>query len=450
MSESVLSLKNFGVAFGERVVLSSVTLDVPDTGVVVVMGPSGTGKSTLLRTIAGLSAASPSHRTWGSLIFTGVSIEEADETPALVSQSARLMMSSVLENIVSGLPERHTLTQAEQRELVKRLLVQAGLDELVDQLEKRVVELPLGVQRHLAILRVAASGPKLLCMDEPTADVDDESTARILEYIKNESEKRAMMVVLHNQRQAKTLGGHTVLLAGGWVQEMQPTETFFSAPLSDPGKNFVRSGNCTVPSPDAKYDEVSKQHKASIKPLPRAATEFKSHVLGPRGFLWLKKGRLAGTPRPGLLKDMNHDLEALKRVGVTHLVSLTEKEIDINKCKQMGIDVIRSPMPDMHAPSLTQAFDICRKITGLLDSSKVVAVHCRAGLGRTGTILAAQIIYEGNNAINALEKTRSIEPRWVQSEVQVQFLEEFESFMKNRMKDLKGSDPFDVDSAANL
>ena len=120
MNDSVLSLKDFGVAFGERVILSSVTFDVPDTGVVVLMGPSGTGKSTLLRTIAGLSSASPSHRTWGTSTFTGVSIEESDEVPALVSQSAQLMMSSVLENIVSGLPERHTLTQKDQRKLVKR------------------------------------------------------------------------------------------------------------------------------------------------------------------------------------------------------------------------------------------------------------------------------------------------------------------------------------------
>lgn len=436
MNNSVLSLKKFGVAFGERVVLSSITFDVPDTGIVVVMGPSGTGKSTFLRTIAGLSAASPSHRTWGYSSFTGVPVDEADELPVLVSQSARLMMSSVLENIVAGLPERHTLTQVEQRVLVKRLLVGAGLDELVEQLDKRVVELSLGVQRHLAILRGAVSGPKLLCMDEPTTDVDEKNTARLLTYIKNESKKRAVMVVLHNQQQAKILGGQTLLLAGGWVQESQPTEVFFSTPVSDAGKDFVRTGNCTVPAPDAKPAEISDQHKVSIKPLPREATNFKSHVLGPRGFLWLKKGTLGGAPRPGLLKEMEYDLEALKRVGVTHLVSLTEREIDIAKCKQMDIDVIRSPMPDMHAPSCEQALDICRQITCLIDSTNVVAVHCRAGLGRTGTVLAAQLIYEGSSAINALEKARSIEPRWVQSEVQVQFLEEFESFMKKQSERL--------------
>ncbi|VAW52203.1 hypothetical protein MNBD_GAMMA06-228 [hydrothermal vent metagenome] len=450
MNDSILlSLKEFGVAFGDRIILSSLTMEIPETGIVVVMGPSGTGKSTLLRSLAGLSAASPSYRTWGSLAFIGAPIEQADEAPVLVSQSAKLMMSSVLENVVSGLPERHTLTQLEQRELVKRLLCQAGLDALVEQLDQCVVELPLGMQRHLAILRAVASGPKLLCIDEPTTGVDDEDVARILQYIKNESEKRAVLIVLHNQRQAKKLGGQTVLLAGGWVQEMQPTDNFFAAPKSNPGKDFVRSGSCVVPSPDAKSEEINNQYKASVRALPKAATQFKSHVLGPRGFLWLKKGKLAGTPKPGLLKELEYDLEALKRVGVTHLVSLTEKEIDADICNEMGVEVIRSPMPDMQAPSNQQAVEICEQISALLESSKVIAVHCKAGLGRTGTVLAAQLIYEGANAINALEQTRGIEPRWIQSEVQVQFLTEFEYFLKTKGNIENGSDSPDVSGAAN-
>lgn len=450
MSASVLHLNEYGVAFNEKVVLSSLTLDIPATGVVVIMGPSGTGKSTLLRSIAQLSAASPSHRCWGECVFAGVPVEQAEEVPALVSQCARLMMSSVLENIVTGLPERHTLTQVDQRDLVKRLLINAGLDELVDQLDRRVVELSLGVQRLLAIVRSAASGPRLLCIDEPTSDVDEEDTKRLLEYIKKESEKRAVMVVLHNQQQARFLGGKTALLAGGWIQEFEDTETFFSSPKTKPGQDYVRSGNCAVPSADAKPDEVSEQHKAAIKPIPKVATQFKSHVLGPRGFLWLKNGKLAGTPKPGLLKDIDYDLDGLNRVGVTHLISLTERDLDIAACNEKGIEVFRSPMPDMHAPSLTQAVDICQHITNLLSESRVVAVHCRAGLGRTGTILAAQLIYEGESAINALEKARSIEPRWVQSEAQVEFLEEFETFIRNKVKDSGGSSSTDVSNVANI
>jgi atypical dual specificity phosphatase len=89
-------------------------------------------------------------------------------------------------------------------------------------------------------------------------------------------------------------------------------------------------------------------------------------------------------------------------------------------------------MPDMQPPTLSQAFEINQKIEQLLANNKIVAIHCRAGLGRTGTLLAAQLIYEGKSALSALEETRHIEMRWVQSEQQLSFLEEYETFIENK------------------
>ena len=121
MTESVLSIREFGVAFGEKIVLSSVSLDVPDRGVIALMGPAGTGKSTLLRTIAGFNDNNPSLRTWGDVDYMGAPLGELG-IPPLVSQNARLMLASIFENMVSELPERHTLTIAQQKEVVTRLL----------------------------------------------------------------------------------------------------------------------------------------------------------------------------------------------------------------------------------------------------------------------------------------------------------------------------------------
>ncbi|MBI3479911.1 MAG: ATP-binding cassette domain-containing protein [Nitrosomonadales bacterium] len=99
---ALLELHGFGVAFGKKVVLCEITFAVPELGSVVLLGPSGTGKSTLLRTLAGLSSATPSFRTWGSAFYRGSSLPDAEERPELVAQSAQLMMSSVLENVVGA------------------------------------------------------------------------------------------------------------------------------------------------------------------------------------------------------------------------------------------------------------------------------------------------------------------------------------------------------------
>ena len=60
-----------------------------------------------------------------------------------------------------------------------------------------------------------------------------------------------------------------------------------------------------------------------------------------------------------------------------------------------------------------------------------VAIHCRAGLGRTGTLLAAVLIYEGFAALDAIERVRRVQPRFVQSQSQAEFLERFERFIRS-------------------
>lgn len=430
MSSSVLSLQGFGVAFGEKVVLASVDLEVPEREVTVLLGPGGTGKSTLLRTLAGFNDANPNLRVWGEARYEGEPIATV-ERPAMVSQSARLMMASVLENIVHELPERRSLTPLQQRQLALRLLESAGLDELLPRLDEQVIHLNLAQQRHLAIMRLAATGTRLLCMDEPTTGLNDEEAERLLDYIAAESERRAMLVVLHNQSHARRLKGNMLLLAGGVIQASGQSDSFFSEPVNEVARGFVRTGSCSVPAPDADPETLDPQAPPP-PPIPQAAREYVSDSFGPRGFLWLKKGQLAGTPRPGIFHDIDYDLKALQRVGVTCLLTLTEREPEVEEMRQYAIANIWSPIRDMAAPSLTQAVDICKKIDKALLQGTVVAVHCRAGLGRTGTILAAYLIWEGAEALSALETVRRVEPRWVQSEEQVAFLEKFASVLAER------------------
>ena len=133
----------------------------------------------MLRTLAGFGAASSSYQTLGSAFYRGAMLGEK-EHPELVTQNAQLVMASVLENVVVNLPERNKLTLPLQRELAQKLLAEAGLQELCDRLDEKMVSLPLALQRHLSILREIVSNPQLLCIDEPTAGLTDLEAARLL------------------------------------------------------------------------------------------------------------------------------------------------------------------------------------------------------------------------------------------------------------------------------
>jgi atypical dual specificity phosphatase len=280
------------------------------------------------------------------------------------------------------------------------------------------------LQRRLAIARALMSEPAVLFADEPTAGLDEHDAIDVIAMLRAQSRERAVLLVTHNQRLAISAGGRAVLLAGGRVHERAATRAFFEEPGTDAGREFVRTGGCKIPSPSA--DAAALDETVRPPSLPPASLDARSRFVGPRGFFWVLPGRMGGLPRPGIVDDLVHDVSGLARLGVTVLVTLEEtKTVDASALEAAGVRGVHFPIVDMGVPDVRDAAALCAWVERWMQDGEVVAFHCRAGLGRTGTMLAAQLVWAGQAPSTAIDTVRSINPRCIQSDAQIQFLREF-------------------------
>ena len=140
----------------------------------------------------------------------------------------------------------------------------------------------------------------------------------------------------------------------------------------------------------------------------------------PDNFTWLLPGRLAGMARPVA------GLEALARSGVRLVVCLTaETPPDVAAIEAAGMVSWYMPVPDFSPPTIAQARATCARVETVLDRGEAVAYHCRAGKGRTGTMLAAQMIHRGMGADEAVKFIRARNPGWIETQGQLDFLTDF-------------------------
>ena len=169
-----------------------------------------------------------------------------------------------------------------------------------------------------------------------------------------------------------------------------------------------------------------------MQPL-QADREAASASRGPNGFEWLVAGRLAGTPWPGVVHDVDADLRALRDCGITMLITLTEKDFPQDALARNGLKNFHLPVYDHEPPTVAQIQMLLARMSAAMRRGEVLAVHCLAGLGRTGTVLAAWLIREGLTAEEALRRIRRIDPKYVQSQTQEDLLYEYENTLLQKM-----------------
>lgn len=409
----MLVVDQLGFGFGATPTLEGVAFEAPATGVTVILGPGGVGKSTLLRTLARRAELLPSFWWTGRVTLDGRDVlrehtpDEARRRIALLAQKARLYTASVLDNALAAFDDEQRTT-GEKRELAREVLERGGvLAELGDHLATPVVSLPLGLQRRLSLARIATREPAVILADEPTRDITAGEQAAIERQLVAEARRRAVLLITHDLGLARRVASRVVLLVARHQIYGGPAGPFFARPPDEISRRFLAHGN-------AWPDEELAVAPPPVKPRR-----------DPSSFRWVLPGLLGGMARPGLLNPERDDLEALAALGVHTLVTLEEDAFSPRRLAEHGLAGAHLPIPDMGAPSVDAAAAVIDATEARLRRGEPTVYHCKGGLGRTGTLLAAHLVHRGMTPLRALEELRTIHPLYVQSDTQELFLEVF-------------------------
>jgi len=238
--QPLIVLENVSKRFGDLQVLHEINLALRRGEVLVIVGPSGGGKSTLCRTINRLEPIDS-----GTILFDGKPIPVEGRELArhradvgMVFQSFNLFAhKTILQNVTLGPVNVRGIAKAEAAAQAIDLLKRVGIE---NQADKYPAQLSGGQQQRAAIARALAMRPKLMLFDEPTSALDPEMVSEVLDVMTGlASEGTTMIVVSHEMGFARNAADRVAFMAGGRIVEDSPPEEFFTQPRSARAQDFL-------------------------------------------------------------------------------------------------------------------------------------------------------------------------------------------------------------------
>lgn len=235
-----LTLDNVTKSFAAHRVLDGITADFGELRSLALIGPSGGGKSTLLRVIAGLETPDDGNvRLDGAPIdFREAELREHRRHLGVVFQAFNLFPHlTALANLTLPLEKVHGLAHGEARDLAQQTLARFRLAE---HAHKRPAELSGGQKQRVAIARAIAIKPRVLLFDEPTSALDPEMTAEVLDVIEElKDEGRDFVLVTHEMGFARHVADRVAFLAAGRIVEHAPAAELFAEPRTAACRDFL-------------------------------------------------------------------------------------------------------------------------------------------------------------------------------------------------------------------
>jgi len=494
-----LELNGYGALFGRRIILADISFSLPRVGVDVLMGPVKAGKSTLFRSLAGVNEVNPLFRSWGEARLQGVPVssnvrpalvqQNAQVLSGTVKEAIVGQLRSEASRSIKSWDE--FVFEALESYGLPELISQ--LDSPVFSLkthQQRAIQIVRTAVTEPALMLIDEPTANL-------AESDAAALIRWLRQLGERH--RLLVALHHQGQARLLADGIILIGGGYVLTHDTNDRFFHPSNTNEHVRQFLRSGSLALPAPDASADDLDASAgalralperaraalSAALQSVPTGAEPapiidrtpsppplrgdvhvFKapatpriapaelpapsatgvdeastvglvtlSDHTGPRGFQWIIPGKLAGCPEPGVTAPLAYDLELLHRAGVNYLITLTEQDLDHTALRRHGLQNLHLPIFDREAPSVNQTYMLLIRIQRLMEAGKVLAVHCKAGLGRTGTILAAWLIREGGLSAGAsISRLRMINKGFVQTTTQEEFLAEFEADLINRVR----------------
>jgi phosphate transport system ATP-binding protein len=244
---NVIATRGLSMRFGDHTILSGIDMLFPRGTITALIGPTGSGKSTFLRTLNRMNDKVSGFRYGGDVLLDDESIWAPHQDLLTLRRRVGMLFQrpnpfpmSIRDNVVAGV-KAHRIAKGKQLDVVaEERLRQVGLwDAVKDRLGESPFRLSGGQQQLLCLARALAVGPEVLLLDEPTSSLDPISTEYVEAMLRSLAPALTLIVVTHNLGQARRVSHHTMFFYDGALVEHGTTEQLFERPRHDQTERYV-------------------------------------------------------------------------------------------------------------------------------------------------------------------------------------------------------------------
>lgn len=247
MGTTILNIKNFSLKINKKILLKDISLELFDSNITTLIGPSGSGKSYILKSINKLIEYEDRAESEGSIFFDGKDINEINkyelrrQIAFVFSKPIIFPKMSIVENLTSGLRLNSIqLETAQEISLIQNKLLEVGLwQEYKNDLHENALELSISDRQRLCIARALMLEPKIILFEDPIKYFDKFDIASFEVLLSSLKEKYSILYVTDDIAQAARISDYTAFLYHGELIEFDITEKIFTSPSHSITERFL-------------------------------------------------------------------------------------------------------------------------------------------------------------------------------------------------------------------